>query len=65
MGEISDNSEDNPTPYDPDMPAEGDSDFHLSVWAIIGIGVATLLVSFIVTKIIVKKILNKKLEDEM
>lgn len=45
---------------------DNDSDtFHISTWAIIGIGVGTFIVSFIVTKFITTRILRKKLEDEI
>lgn len=56
---------DEPMPFEPGLSNEQENVFHLSTWAIIGIGLATLLVSFFITKLIATKIIRKKLEDEI
>ena len=57
---------DNPDEPTYDIPMEEPSEtFHLNPWTIVGIGLATFVVSFIITKIIATKIFRKKLEDEI
>lgn len=43
----------------------GDIEETLNIWAVIGAGVGSFLVAFIITKIITTKIVRKKLEDEI
>ncbi|MBQ9266668.1 MAG: hypothetical protein IJ217_00010 [Clostridia bacterium] len=56
---------DEPMPYEPVIPDNQNNVLHLSAWTIIGIGAATLVVSFFLTKIIATKIIMKKLENEI
>ena len=48
-------------PIEPIVPEEKT----VSVWVLVGAGVGTLLVVFIITKVITTKIIRKKLEDEI
>lgn len=59
-----DYNQDYSEPGDINMPI-GDVEEQLNIWAVIGAGVGSFLVAFIITKIITTKIVRKKLEDEI
>lgn len=59
-----DYNQDYSEPGDINMPI-GYAEEQLNIWAVIGAGVGSFLVAFIITKIITTKIVRKKLEDEI
>ena len=65
MEEFNQDYSDEPIPFDPSINEMQKEVFHLNTWAIIGIGFATFILSFFITKIIATKIIMKKLEDEI